>query len=871
MLAFAYYLLKITICAAVLFIYYWFLLRNKVFHAYNRFYLLAVVGISMLLPLFSINIFHKQETRKTSVIKMLTVVTESDDYMGEVIIQAKPASSFSSMSILPFFFLLVSTVLLFLLLQMLIKIFMLFKSNESKRIENILFVNTDAAKGTPFSFFNSIFWNKQISLQSTAGARIFKHELAHIQQRHSYDKLFMNIVLIIFWANPVYWIIRKELSMIHEFIADKMAVEDGDTTAFAAMILATTYPNHTMTITNNFFYSPIKRRLMMLTKNQHPKINYLSRLLVLPLAVILFAAFTLKAREYKTKQSEITYTSNNINQQTGIVQFNSANSNAAQKNKTFANDEPNLQTDKQITVVLDAGHGGKDGGAKSEDGIFEKDVALQLVKKIKAQNNNPNIHFVLLRETDVFYDVKEKAILANEIKPDLFISVHLDGAPYKSNNNGLSVYVPNDSLPNSAKSKILASSVIGAFENNYGLVVPKTMTERRTGLYVLKAVEAPSIFIEAGYITNKKDAAYLLSDRGQETFANNVLLAINNFAKSNDFLANNYNQANEAVKPLDEIVALSNYNTNIKEKAGNSQFGDTVLFKGKKIKRYSVNVDAIKRKNGAVTLYFSDNTSTVITAQEAEKIGIPMPEPFSKVTANNKTKSPDTNILSGGNKQDNRTLVFSKTETQPAFPDGLAGWKKFLMQNVNAMVPVNENWATGTYNILVKFIVEKDGSLSNINTGNYIGSKTAQHCIDVIKNGPKWIPAKQNGKAVAAHFTQPITFVIAGDEDSKKVVQNIDPVFRIGNFTSARAKVEEFKKQKFATVTDGYEFVSCNVYFAGIGFSKVGVAKMVGNDFTQLNSYLDKCAPGTNIIFNNIWVKNASGLRVIEDKSYSLF
>ena len=299
MLPFAYYLLKITICSAVLFGYYWFLLRNKVFHGYNRFYLLAIVGLSIFLPLCRINIFADKHAAQTSVVKMLQVVTDGDEYMDEVILSNAKQSSFSFVDFLPFAYLLVSIILFALLIQMLLSIFMLYKNNTLTKIEQIHFINTDAAKGTPFSFFKYIFWNNKINLKSAEGTRIFKHELAHIRERHSWDKMFINLVLVAFWCNPVFWFIRKELSMIHEFIADKKAVEDGDTVAFAAMILATTYPQHNINIANNFFYSPIKRRLIMLTKNNNPSVNYISRLLVLPVLVIVFAAFTIKTNNKK--------------------------------------------------------------------------------------------------------------------------------------------------------------------------------------------------------------------------------------------------------------------------------------------------------------------------------------------------------------------------------------------------------------------------------------------------------------------------------------------------------------------------------------------------------------------------------------------
>ncbi|MEI9956813.1 MAG: N-acetylmuramoyl-L-alanine amidase [Ferruginibacter sp.] len=201
-------------------------------------------------------------------------------------------------------------------------------------------------------------------METTTGNQIFKHELAHVQEGHTYDKLFINIILIFFWCNPFYWLYRKELNMIHEFIADKKAVEDSDTEAFAAMILQATYPQHRFQLTNNFFYSPIKRRLLMLTKNKNPKVNYFGRVMVLPLAILIFAAFT-----FKTK----------------------GRLDAASRYKG-----------KKITVVIDAGHGGYDNGEKAADGTLEKDITLALAKEIKALNDNNNIEIILTKVDDRF-------------------------------------------------------------------------------------------------------------------------------------------------------------------------------------------------------------------------------------------------------------------------------------------------------------------------------------------------------------------------------------------------------------------------------------------------------------------------------------
>ena len=192
------------------------------------------------------------------------------------------------------------------------------------KMKGISFISTDA-KGTPFSFFNSIFWNNAIDLHSKQGQQIFNHEIAHVKEKHSYDKIFMNVVLIFFWMNPFFWLIRKELSMIHEFIADKEALEDNDINAFAEMILQTVYPGQQFSITNNFFHSPLKRRLIMFTKNKNPKVSYISRLLGVATGCNRIFCIYIKDENHLSSSIFIT--------------------------------------GKTITVVIDAGHGGEDNGA----------------------------------------------------------------------------------------------------------------------------------------------------------------------------------------------------------------------------------------------------------------------------------------------------------------------------------------------------------------------------------------------------------------------------------------------------------------------------------------------------------------------------
>ncbi len=388
---------------------------------------------------------------------------------------------------------LVSAIFLFIFFLSLYRIERLKKKFPARKFKDISFIETNA-KGTPFSFFKNIFWNKAIDIHSTSGQQIFNHEIAHVKEKHSYDKIFLNIVLVFFWINPFFWLIRKELYMIHEFIADKEALEDSDVNAFAEMILHTIYPGQNFSLANNFFYSPLKRRLLMLAKNKNPRVSYISRLLVLPLAAIVFFAFTLKVK----------------------------------------NRNPNLYDGKTITVVIDAGHGGDDNGAVSNDGIKEKDITLAIARKIAESNSNSHIQILLSRKDDYPLSVKDRVEFAKSNGADMFISLHVNTAADKQL-NGFSVLIDKD---NGKQNLLLGSALINELRKTYN--TQDQLGARAKGVWVLDHNSCTAALVECGYLSNSSDEAFITNSANQDKIAEDVLEAINEYASSRRKCGNNH-------------------------------------------------------------------------------------------------------------------------------------------------------------------------------------------------------------------------------------------------------------------------------------------------------------------------------------------
>ena len=284
------YILKTILISGIFLAYYWIALRDKKFHYYNRFYLLTASIMSLVIPLLKFDWFIVEKP----------VIYSSNEIVQFILPLSNVNKSIQydwvdySLVIAG----IVAITLFSILLLNIIKIQLLKRKSDVTQMEGFDFINTND-DNAPFSFLNNLFWKQSISLQEEGGQQIFKHEITHIQQKHTWDRIYCQIITSIFWMNPFNWVIQKELVTIHEFIADESAVGDSNVEAFAKMLLQTHYGNHFLNPIHQFFYSSIKRRLFMLNQNKKTKFSHLRRLFVLPITICVVLSFSIKTMEVK--------------------------------------------------------------------------------------------------------------------------------------------------------------------------------------------------------------------------------------------------------------------------------------------------------------------------------------------------------------------------------------------------------------------------------------------------------------------------------------------------------------------------------------------------------------------------------------------
>ena len=222
-------------------------------------------------------------------------------------------------------------------------------------------------------------------------------------------------------------------------------------------------------------------------------------------------------------------------------------------------------------VVLDPGHGGKDPGAIGISGAKEKDINLAIAKRVREilKSEMSNLRVEMTREGDSFVELYKRGKIANEKNGNLFISIHCNAAPKKNSAaNGFEVYLLRPGRTDEAiaiaefensviKYEDDASKYQKLTDENFILVTMahsaymrfsekfaemldgevrrnadiSSKGVKQAGFYVLVGASMPSVLVEAGFLSNAKDEAYLKSKKGQDQIARAIVNSIKSFRK----------------------------------------------------------------------------------------------------------------------------------------------------------------------------------------------------------------------------------------------------------------------------------------------------------------------------------------------------
>ncbi|WP_116787335.1 M56 family metallopeptidase [Flavobacterium psychrotrophum] len=286
------YILKASALLAVFFLAYHTLLKKETFFGTNRLFLIAGLITSALLPLaeYTKVIFVDPIPARPFTSQELTM-------MNTAMLQEQkiPEPAFE----INWFYVALGVYaigLAFFGIRLLADVFKIRKMLAGKRVtKSETYKLVDSADvDSPFSFFNYIVYNSGV-LQPQELDSILTHEKVHSRQKHSVDMLLAQTFCIVFWFNPIVWLYKKAISQNLEFIADSEATKlVADVKAYQKTMLRLSIEPQYISITNQFYQSLIKKRIVMLNKQKSRRRNFWKYAIVLPALTAFVLAFQVK-------------------------------------------------------------------------------------------------------------------------------------------------------------------------------------------------------------------------------------------------------------------------------------------------------------------------------------------------------------------------------------------------------------------------------------------------------------------------------------------------------------------------------------------------------------------------------------------------
>ena len=269
------YLLKSACSLTILLAFYHLVLEREKMHQFNRFYLLGSVLFSFVAPLFIITIQVPTETIDIPLTYSEPIVFDNQNIMIEKPIDYwKIAFGFS---------IFISLILSIRFGINLYKIFKKVTVNTKIQLENAVLV---LVKDTisPHTFWNYIFINKEEYYSQKIENELFTHELTHVTQKHTFDVLLIEVLKIVFWFNPLFYFLKRQIQLNHEFIADENVINScNNISKYQYLLLNRAAWNNDYYLASNLNYSLTKKRLVMMTTKTSKVNNRLKKLAVIPL------------------------------------------------------------------------------------------------------------------------------------------------------------------------------------------------------------------------------------------------------------------------------------------------------------------------------------------------------------------------------------------------------------------------------------------------------------------------------------------------------------------------------------------------------------------------------------------------------------
>ncbi|MDI9606511.1 MAG: M56 family metallopeptidase [Bacteroidota bacterium] len=308
MQAFFTYLLQVNIALALFYLLYAVAFKRDTFFQLRRLFLLSVILFSMLYPFFAVpalaEVVPFSFSRGEEVRSEVLIGDVGWEVFGDEEVVA--SRSIPWVTVLVALYWVVTAAFILRFFVQLFSVYRVWKRSERRLLMgNVVYRPTKEV--TPFSFFKWIFiYIDAYSEQELQ--QILLHESTHVKQWHSIDVVITELLCLFFWWNPFTWLLKREVIMNLEYLADNHVLHEGvDSREYQYHLLRLTYHESAVPIANNFNVSQLKQRIMMMNKTKSPALRVAKYLIALPLLFLFVVANSVYAgQDESVRLSEVT-------------------------------------------------------------------------------------------------------------------------------------------------------------------------------------------------------------------------------------------------------------------------------------------------------------------------------------------------------------------------------------------------------------------------------------------------------------------------------------------------------------------------------------------------------------------------------------
>src|SRR5690554_6083409 len=758
------YILQVNFALVLFYLLFTLLFKRDTFLKIRRFYFLSALLFSVIYPLLvvpGLSDFWNFRFSEPQTVEA-TVFFEAPTL--EVMVEESEAEA-ASLNI-PWeqiFITLYIAVTIFFILRFLWQLISIFRIRLKSEETEVLGIKVYDLKDniTPFSFFGMIFINSEMHSKEEL-EQIIIHEHTHVSEKHSLDIMLVESILLFSWWNPAVWLLKREMAMNLEYLADVGVLREGvDSREYQYHLLRLTYHETAVQIVNNFNVSQLKQKIMMMNKTRSSTLKLAKYLLMLPVFFILIAVNSSYAGEKNQNMQEPPPVKKEVTEDIFVV---------VEEQPEFPGGLDAMMKFLADSIVYPA-------EAK------EKGIQGRVICNFVVMNDGSISDVEIVRGVDPVIDAEAVRVLesmpnwkpgkqrgqAVNVRFTLPVVFRLN-APSDSNDD-TSERVESKVIIDELMTDEAALSVSAGIRQTY--IFPGGDGEFLR--YISQNIRYPVIAQENGIqglitatLRFRSDgnigSVHAKPDSGDEAMLSKevlrVLTSMPNWEKAPSLLvsgkvtdshSNPLRGASVIIKGTNEGT-ISDSNGSFQLKVPSKEGSLVISFVGYKTVELALN--RLSNLNGETTTEIP--VVFRLQGDNIEPYAGPTPDNAVVVVGYGSAKAATNIAPPPPPRRNSSDEIFMVVEEQPEFPGGNEALMKYISDNIKYPADAVSKGIQGR--VITNFVVERDGTLTDVQVARGVDPSLDKEAIRLIESMPRWIPGKQRGEVIRVRFALPVVF-----------------------------------------------------------------------------------------------------------------